>query len=172
MAGVTGEISVRASLRLSGAAIGGQAPTHSAVIEKVLQFEEGNAALGKADLLYHATRNLGASANESLDLAGSLTGPVGGAAIANAEVMAIIVKAAAANVNNVLVGPAAANGFLGPFSDASDRLKVEPGQVLVLTSLNGWPVTGGTGDLLFVGNSGALSAVDYDIIVVGRSVVG
>jgi hypothetical protein len=124
----------------------------------------------QADRVFSDTRTLAASANEDLDLAGTLLNPIGGAA-AFAKIKAIIVRAAKANTNNVVVGNAASNGFVGPFGAAAHTVAVPPGGVFMITAPKaGWAVTGGTGDLLRVANSGAGTSVTYDIIVVGTSV--
>jgi hypothetical protein len=123
----------------------------------------------QADLLFADQRTIAASDNEDLDLAGSLTDPLG-STLTFAAVKAIYIKAAAGNTNDVQVSPASSNGFLGPFADASDQIDLPPGGALLLTApADGWTVTGGTGDLLNVANSGAGTSVTYDIVVVGTS---
>lgn len=121
----------------------------------------------QAAKIFSDSRSVALSSNEDLDLAAVLTSAFG-APITFATIKAIMIRARATNTNNVVVGPAAANGFLGPFGDASDRLSIKPGGVLLVTAPGtGWTVTGGTGDLLNVANSGAGSAVEYDIVIVG-----
>lgn len=123
-----------------------------------------------ADLVFADTRTLAASATENLDLDGGLTDAFGNA-LAFVEVVAILVFAAAANTNNVLLGGAASNGFVGPFADATDKLTIKPGgwAFLMAPGNPAYPVTAGTGDILKVANSAAGTAVTYDIIIVGRS---
>lgn len=124
---------------------------------------------GQADVVFVDQRTISASSSEELDLAGSLTDPLGGSAVF-AEVAAIEVRAAAGNTNNVVVGGAASNAFVGPFGAADNTIAVPPGGVLVLYHPGGgWAVTAGTGDLLQVANSGSGSTVTYDIVIVGRS---
>jgi len=170
MAGVSANIGQTLTAKVTGSATGAATPVAGVSISHALQLEAGTAALGKADLLYTATRTLAASATENLDLTGVLVGPVGTAFNA-AEVVAIVVEAAAANTNTVVIGGAASNAFLGPFALATDTLKVKPGQWLFLTDTTGWPVTAGTGDLLKVTNGAAGTAVTYTITVIARSVV-
>jgi len=125
------------------------------------------SAAGQASKAFSDSRVIAASGSENLDLAGALSSALG-ATIAFATVKSILVKAKATNANNVLVGPAASNGFLGPFADASDRVAVKPGgSFLVSAPDTGWTVTAGTGDLLTVANSGAGTEVGYDIVVIG-----
>ncbi len=123
----------------------------------------------QADRVFSDRRTLAASGNEDIDLAGSLVDPLGGPAVF-AKVKAIMVKAAAENTNNVVVGAAASNAFQGPFGAANDTIAIPPGGVLMLTAPKaGWAVTAGTGDLLRVANSGAGTPVTYDIVIVGTS---
>jgi phosphoserine phosphatase len=86
-------------------------------------------------------------------------------------VKALIIKAAAANTNDVVVTSAAANGFITWTKAAGDGVNVKPGGILVLVAPNaaGYGVTAGTGDLLNIANSGAGTGVTYDIIVIGTS---
>lgn len=126
-------------------------------------------ANGEADRLFSDTRTIAASANEDLDLAGVLEDAFG-QVITFAELVAIVIVAAVGNTNNVVVKPAASNGFLGPFGDASDTITIKPGGMFVITApAAGWTVTGGTGDKLNVANSGAGTGVTYDIFLIGRS---
>lgn len=126
---------------------------------------------GQADKIWASgARTLGASANEDLDLAGTLVDALG-ATLNLARVKGIIVSAAAANTNNVVVGAAAANGFFNFLGSATDKVNVRPGGLLVLWAPDStaYPVTGGTADLLRVTNGGSGSGITYDIIVIGSS---
>jgi hypothetical protein len=112
-------------------------------------------------------RTLAASTSEELDLAGVLSN-VFGAVLAAAAVKAILVIADQENTNNVVIGGAAANAFVGPFADATDKLVLGPGDAFLITrrSAAGMAVTGGTGDKLQIANSGAGSPVTYRIVLV------
>jgi hypothetical protein len=92
-----------------------------------------------------------------------------GATLTFTKIKAILVKAAEGNTNNVVVGGAASNGWVGPFGDVSDTVAVKPGGTLLLVAPNaaGYAVTAGTGDILKVANSGAGTGVTYDIVIVG-----
>lgn len=126
---------------------------------------------GQADLVWADTNTLAASANTDLDLAaGALTGALGGT-ITFARVKAILLIADAGNTNNVVLGGAASNQFVGPFGAATQTIAVPPGGVAMLTApgATGWAVTAGTGDLLRIANSGAGSTVTYKVVIVGAS---
>ncbi|MBX6382162.1 MAG: hypothetical protein IRZ07_04180 [Microbispora sp.] len=128
------------------------------------------AGAGQADRIWSDERTLAASASEDIDLAGTLVDPFGGT-ITFARVKGLIVAAAAGNTNNVVIGGASSNGWVGPFGAADNTLAVRPGGLLVLMSpdATGYPVTAGTGDLLHVANSGAGSSVTYQIVVIGAA---
>lgn len=127
---------------------------------------------GQVDRIFHDTRTLAASANEDLDLAGSLVDALG-VALTFVKVKGLFISAAAGNTNNVVVGGAASNGFVSWVGAAAHTVIVRPGAVLGLfagqADAAGYPVTAGTGDLLRVANSGAGTSVTYDVVVIGTS---
>jgi hypothetical protein len=124
---------------------------------------------GQANRLYDSQRTLAASTSEELDLAGDATFlDAFEQAITFVKVKMIYVKAASANTNNVIVGGAASNAFLGAFGDATDTQVLQPGCVyFVVHPTTGWTVTAGSVDKLKVANSGAGTSVTYDIALVG-----
>lgn len=138
-------------------------PFHADIVLK-----SGTAA-NKADLMFSDQRSISASSNEELDLAGGLTDPLGNA-LTFAKIKAILIRAASGNGGNIVVGGAAANGFTGPFADATDKLNIPAGGAVLLAAPSaGWSVTGGTGDLLKIANDDGAAAGTYDIIVIGTS---
>lgn len=168
VAGVTASISLGIKAQLTGTADLGT-PRAPANLDALLQFSPGTDTTGKADLLFADARTLAASATENLDLAGVLVQGLGTVFTA-AEIVAIVVQASAANTNDVVIGGAASNAFLGPFGDATDTVKVAPGDFIALTCKRGWPVTAGTADILKVANGGAGTGVTYSILIIGRTV--
>lgn len=130
-------------------------------------FTDGTGA-NQAQKLFTDQRTLAASANESLDLSGVLQ-DVFGATLAFTKIKAILVKAADGNTNDVVLGGAASNAWIGPFGASTHTVAVKPGgtAMFVAPDANGYAVTAGTGDLLKVANSAAGSAVTYDIVLVG-----
>lgn len=137
---------------------------------KILQTGTG---AGQADKFWHDRRTLAASTGEDLDLNGAaLTDPFG-AALAFVRVKGLIIAAADANTNNVIVGNAASNGFVSWVGGATHTVTLRPGAVMALfagqADATGYAVTAGTADLLRVLNGAAGSTVDYEIIVVGAS---
>lgn len=137
-----------------------------------LQYSTGTGA-GAADRIWHDQRTIAASGTDSLDLAGVLL-DVFGATVTFARIRALVVQAASGNTNNVIVGGAAANGFITWVGAATHTVTVRPGGFLCLanglTDATGYAVTAATGDILQIANSGAGTSVTYDVILIGASV--
>jgi len=124
----------------------------------------------QADLLFVDTRTIAASSNDDLDLAGgSLSDPLGNA-LTFATVKAILVKAAAGNTNDVVVGGEDSAAFVGPFGGTDETISIPPGGSCLLTApVDGWAVTATAADILRIANSAGGTGVDYDIMIVGTS---
>lgn len=143
-------------------------PTDNFVKRTKIELANGTAA-DSADLMFSDQRTLAASANEDLDLAGSLANGFG-ATLTYVELRAVLISAAAANTNNVLVSRPASNG-VPLFSAAGDQIIIPPGGVFLWAcpADGKVTVTAGTGDLINVANSGAGTSVVYDVVIVGTS---
>jgi len=126
--------------------------------------------LGQADRIFHDRRTLAASANEDLDLAGVLTDAFG-AVITFARIKAMLIAADPGNTNNVIVGNAAANGFISWVGAATHTVTVRPGGLLLLAAsdVTGYTVTAATADLLRITNSAGGTSVTYDVVLIGAS---
>lgn len=143
-------------------------PTFDLNLTGLVRLSPGVGA-GQADKLFSDKRTLAASATENLDLAGTLVDPLG-TVLNFAKVKAILIIADPSNTNNVVIGGAATNAFVGPFGTATDTIAVKPGGVqLIAVPGSGWTVTAATADLLKVANSGSGSAVTYKVVIVGTS---
>lgn len=169
VAGVTASLVLRLVGSLVGSDVAGASPSFE--FDETLQrnFKPGTAAVNEANVLYRATRQLAASANEDLDLAGVLANALG-ATVAAAEVVAVVIEADADNTNDVQVGPAASAGALLGFLDASDRVAIAPGDFLCHTCRRGWAITATSADKVNVANSAGSTVVNYTITVIGRTV--
>lgn len=144
--------------------------TQSAQLNQSLtQAYSDGAGANQANLLFSDRRTLDASANEDLDLVGSLTGLLGAAA-SFARIKAVIIKAASGNTNNVNVSRPASNG-VPLFLAAGDGIALKPGAFFawVDPTAAGVALTGGSADLLNIANSGGSTEVTYDIIVIGAA---
>ncbi|MFF5984420.1 hypothetical protein ACFY78_36815 [Streptomyces olindensis] len=139
-------------------------------LSRKLSLASGTGA-GKADKVFSDRRTLAASATEDLDLAGSLVDAFG-ATITFARIKGIIVAAADANANNVVVGNATSNAW-ATLLGATGTVVLRPGAFLAVgtgvADATGYAVTAGTGDLLKVANSGAGTSVTYDVHIIGAS---
>ncbi len=125
-------------------------------------------ASGSADRVFTDTRTIAASSNEDLDLAGSLTGPLG-TTVTIVKLKLILVTAAAGNTNAVRVTRPASNG-VPLFLAASDGIDVLPGGCFLWQAPGaGVTVTASTGDLINIANSSSGSSVTYDVVIVGTS---
>jgi hypothetical protein len=145
--------------------VGGAVPTFSKGKTFDINLVDGTGS-GQASRVFASTRTLASGANEDIDLAGVLT-DVFGNALTFATVKAIVIRAAAENTTTLTVGPAATNGFVGPFGAAAHTVQVRPGGALVFAApQTGWTVTAGTGDLLRITNASGASAT-YSIEIVG-----
>jgi hypothetical protein len=154
-----------------------KAATNPDVADSALYNESLRVALttgtgaGQADRLYAATRTIGASSNEDLDLAGVLLDEFG-AAITFARVKTLFVQAAAANVNNVVVGAAAATQW-ATLLNTTGTVTLRPGAGFLAyagtADATAYVVGAGASDFLRVANSGAGTSVTYDIVIIGAS---
>lgn len=164
-------LSTDLNVRLAGtltSALDLSTPTDALVKALHLVLTSGTGA-NQADMMWHDTRTLAASATEDLDLAGSLTGPLGGT-LTFARIKMVLVTAASANTNNVNVTRPAANG-VPLFLAASDGIAVRPGGgfLWAATDSTGVAVTAGTADLLTFTNSAGSTSVTYDVVFIGAS---
>ncbi|MGW6518547.1 hypothetical protein [Streptomyces sp. NPDC054962] len=166
---LTSGIAVSASADLS-TALDLATATVPLSLRKAVNLTDGTAA-GKADRVFHDRRSLAASATEDLDLAGVLTDAFG-ATITFARIKAIVIVASAGNANNVVIGAAASNAW-ATLLNATGTITLRPGAFVAAAAGAAdavtYAVTPATGDVLKIANSGAGSAVTYDIVIIGAS---
>lgn len=131
-------------------------------------FTDGEA-INQAEVAFTDTRTLAASANEELDLSGTALADAFGVDVAFTSIKVMIITAASANTNNVLVGGAASNAWSTWASDDTDEIVVLPGgtMVLIAPTAAGYAVTAGSGDLLRLENSSSGTSVTYNITLIG-----
>lgn len=167
MAGVTATIALNIDATLTGTGDLGN-PKQRVTISEELALLAGTDAINKADLMFQDTRTLAASGTEDLDLAGVLATAFG-ATITAAELVLLYVKAHDANTNNVNVTRPASNG-VPIFLAAGDGRGIKPGQHMVILDEGGIAITVATGDLITITNSGGMTGVTYDVLIIARSV--
>jgi len=136
--------------------------------KSTISLSSGTGA-NQADMLWHDTRTLSASATEDLDLAGVLTNAFG-TTQTFARIKVVMVTAASGNTNNVNVTRPASNG-VPLFLAASDGIPVRPGGLFlwVAPDATAVAVTAGTGDLLTFTNSAGSTSVTYSVAIIGAS---
>jgi hypothetical protein len=124
----------------------------------------------QADKIFTDTRTIAASGTDPLDLNGVLIDPLG-ATLSLLRVKLLMIRAAAANTNNVLVGGAGSNQWATWISAATTNVIVRPGGALLLFApdATAYGVTAATGDILQIANSGAGTSVTYDVVIIGAS---
>lgn len=129
-----------------------------------LNFTTGSGA-NQANKVYSESVNIAASGSESDDLT-SLTDALG-AAMDCAAVKAVVLFADATNVNNIVVGNAAATIWSAPFDADTDTITIQPGGKLILENptAGGWTVDS-THKLLKLANSSSGSAVTGKLFVI------
>jgi hypothetical protein len=139
-------------------------------LKRRFAFSDG-AGLNAANRTWTDQRTLAASANESLDLAGTALVDAFGTAISFARVKALIVSAATTNTNNVIVGATGSNAFINWVGSTTDAINVRPGGLFVLIApdATAYAVTAATGDLLKIANSAGTTGVTYQIAIVGAA---
>jgi hypothetical protein len=136
---------------------------------KSIPLTTGTAA-NQADKYWSDQRTISASGTDDLDLAGVLTDLISGTTTF-VRVKGLVIYAASANANNVIVGNAASNAWNTWVGASTHTVTVRPGGLLALWAPDGtaYAVTAGTGDILRIANSGAGTSVTYDIHVIGAS---
>lgn len=144
-----------------------------------LSLASGTGA-NQADRLYttQITRTHGSPTGD-LDLAGTLTDPIG-AAMVMAKVKAFLFVAAAANVNSVVIGGGATTPISTIFFDyvatalAQPAMKLKPGGIFLLTApaAAGYAVTAATADKIQIanGDEDGVTSTTVDVYILGTSV--
>lgn len=166
---LTSRVSIAADADLSAALDLGSASAPVRV-RRMVSLASGTG-VGKADRVFSDRRSIAASSSEDLDLAGVLLDAFGGT-ITFARIKGLIVSAAAANINNVVVGAASGSPWAGLLG-ATHTLTLRPGACMAVMAgeadATGYAVTASSADLLKIANSAAGSAVSYDIVIIGTS---
>lgn len=126
---------------------------------------------GQSDSVFTQAFTIAASGTLELDLAGGGLLTALGAPANFAAVKVIKIDAADGNANNIVLGGAVANPFVGFFADATDKAIVTPGGIFLAVdpTAAGRAVTPATADKLLLANSGAGTAVSGTITIIGEA---
>ena len=145
------------------------------VAHAVLNLQRGfglanGTGIGQADKIWSDTRTIAPSGTDDIDLAGALTDALG-ALVTFARVKVMMFYAYSSNVNNLIIGNAAATQFLSWVGAATHVVNVRPGGLLLLGApdATAYVAGAGTADLLRVTNSAAGTSVTYDVVLIGAS---
>ena len=144
-------------------------PTAAHALSVLESLADGTSNV-QADKIFSDTRSIALSSSEELDFGttGGLSDAFG-VAFEPAEIVAVLIVADEGNTNNVVVGAAAAEPFLGPLGGTAPTETIKPGGFLFWFAPAGWAKVNNTNDKLKIANSGAGTAVAYSIVVIGRS---
>jgi hypothetical protein len=163
--GFSGQLSAQIEGKFTKAAPDGTS-VEVTINQEFEQFLKPGSDVDEAQKLYTATHTIAASGNLDLDFAAGMNDPFG-VAQTFARIKIILIKASSQNTNNVNVGGTITNQ-MSLLADASDSVPVPPGGCLFYHLGDaGRTITASTADLLRVTNSGAGSAVTFDIVVIG-----
>ena len=135
---------------------------------KLFNFTNGTAA-SQANTIWMDQRTIAASGTDDLDLYGSLTNAFG-TTLNFSSIKGIIVYAATANTNNVIIGGDGSAALINWVGGSTDTIVVKPGGLFALIdpSAGGYAVTATTADVLQISNSSSGTSVTYDIIILGE----
>jgi len=145
--------------------------TPTAQISKPYAFKfDSGVGADQADKLIHKQRIIAPSASDDLDLAGVLTDAFG-VAVTLVKVKAVIIFAAIANANTVIIGNHPTAAFVGWFGAAAHTVTLGPGDIFVCSrrGVAGLAVTAGTADMLRLTNGAGGTNVTADVFVLGTA---
>lgn len=120
----------------------------------------------KAQIIAHGTFGVSTSSSHDIDLSEGLATPYGTAALTSVKYLYLentsTAVGAQCRIGNTL------NSFSSPFGTAGDKISLDPGGLFLTASpVNGYPVTGGTNDILTVSNVGSTLA-NITFLVIGE----
>jgi len=158
----TGSIQTKITSRLTGTSLLG-APADPLDFVFTVDMPNGTGA-GQANYRFADLRTLNAAANEDLDLAGGLTGSLGGS-LTFTKIKYIGIFAPVTNTGSLVVTRPAANG-IAIFAAAGDGLTVTPGGKFEWSDPTGVTITAATADLINISNPGGAQS-KYNVVIIG-----
>lgn len=160
------DLSIGATL---SSALGLSSETRAALsMAKAFSLSSGTAT-GQADQAWWAARNIVASGNDDLDLAGGLTNGLN-QTVTFVELKSMFVFSKPANLNPIHIGGGAAP-LVNWVGAGGDIVRVLPGGFhwLYAPGDPAYVVTPTTADILRITNGAGGSAVDYEIVLFGTT---
>lgn len=167
---------LRSSLAIAASAVQTSAQdltTGSAPINfsRAVALGSGTGA-GKADRMWSDRRQIAASGTDDLDLLGTALVDPFGVAVSFTRVKGLFIAADPTNTNDLVVGAAASNPWVG-LLNSTGTFRLKPGGSAAFLAGIGdavaWATVAATGDLLRIANGAAGSVVNYDIVIIGTS---
>lgn len=144
--------------------------TNPILKEYLTAFLTAGTGNNQANRIFADQRTLGATLNEDLDLNGATLKDAFGNSLAFLKMKSVLFYGAIANPADMVIGNAAANGWLGMVGGATHTITLAPGGTVFWSApIAGKPVTAATADLLRV-TAGAGGNHTYDILLVGTDV--
>lgn len=142
---------------------------YNPTLNLVQSFIDGPLA-NQAQVVYASERTLLNGASEEIDLSGALAGMFG--IVSFTKIKAFIVSLEECTSGDVLeFGGAAANAWATWVKDPTDVVEVgADGAHILVSPIDGYAVTAGTGDKLKVNNPGP-RAIKYTIYLIGNGAV-
>ena len=131
-------------------------------------FTDGTGS-GQADKMFSDSRTIATSANDDIDLAGSLTDEFG-AALTFVKIKTILIHNTGSTAI-IQIDQSVTNGWVAHWSNTSQIIIPAGGWLLVHSagSAGLGTVTAGTGDLLRITNNDGSNVAAYNIVIIGTS---
>jgi hypothetical protein len=132
---------------------------------------QGTGAGGSQEV-YRNTFSIAGAGNQTYDLAGSLVDAFGNV-ITFSHIQGLYIELSSGGATSIHIGGgsdgAGANAFINWISSGACKLRVRSGGVLFLATNDavGYPVTGGTGDILRIENEDGSNAANGFIALLG-----
>lgn len=166
---VDGTLNVNARAQGTGSGLSSNFPVDSVLANILIALTNGTA-INQADLYYApATQSISNGANLDIDLSGSVVNGLG-QTVTMARVKMILIRNNTLTAGFKAVIGNGSNPFINWVGAAAHTLNVGPGGIFFLYApdVTGYPVAGGTGDILRINNSNA-SAISVDVLIIGAS---
>lgn len=137
--------------------------------ETFIQSFTNGIGLDQANNIWADNRTILASGTDDINLSGGVTNAYN-TAITFTSIKAMLIKAAAGNTNNLIIGNQGVTPFSSFFGAAVHTLIVPPNGLFLLENPNidGYPVTPTT-NLLRITNGAGGTPVSYKIIIIGET---
>lgn len=135
-----------------------------------LEYAKGLSRVSPTDanLLYTNGFSIATSSSQSLDLSGSLADALGTTNVFSKVYAVLIQNLSVTTGQNIQIG--GDSNHVPIFGAGADYATIGPGGFFYVTStIDGWTVTAGTGDILKIANSAGGQTISVAVAVLGKS---